>query len=195
MRVFITGGTGFIGGRLVERLVSEGHHVTLLMRNKNLVNSNSEKIGYVHGDLSDYDSLVRGMSGCEAVYHLAAYTLPWSADSSLPHEINTIGTENVLRAASECHVKRVVITSTGGTMSYSNDGTKVDESFQRISDYPTDYDKTKSAAEKVAVKFSNEGLHVVIVNPTRVYGPGLLSKSNSLTIMISAYIKDRKSVV
>jgi nucleoside-diphosphate-sugar epimerase len=195
MRVFITGGTGFIGGRLVERLVSEGHHITMLVRNKMLVNNDNPQISYVYGDLSDYGSLLTGIKGCEVVYHLAAYTLPWSADSAVPYEINTIGTENVLRAAKESQVQRVVITSTGGTMSFSEDGTKVDESYERKSDYPTDYDKTKSDAEKVAVRFSKEGLHVVIVNPTRVFGPGLLSKSNSLTIMISGYIKGKWRII
>ena len=110
--VFITGGTGFIGGRLVERLVSEGHHIVMLVRNKKWIKEDDDRISYVPGDISDYYSLLTGMKGCDAVFHLAAYTLPWSADPNLPNEINNKGTENVLKAAVESGVKRVVVTST-----------------------------------------------------------------------------------
>jgi NAD+-dependent farnesol dehydrogenase len=189
MKVFITGGTGFIGTRLTEKLISEEHNVTLLVRNPSrAVFKEMDKTSLVIGDLSDKEALKKGMKDCDWVFHMAAFTKPWAKDPSTVFMTNVTGTVNVIDTALECKVKKVIITSTGGTMGYSNDGKPVDESANPAPEYNTLYEKTKAEAEKIALEYTKKGLDLVIVNPTRVYGPGKLTKSNSLTRIIRLYI-------
>jgi nucleoside-diphosphate-sugar epimerase len=189
MKVFITGGTGFIGNRLADRLISENHDVVMLIRDKGkAANFTNGKVTFTEGNLLDVDSLKRGMKGCDWVFHMAAFTKPWSKDPSMAYNTNVTGTINIFEAALECKVGKVVFTSTGGTMSYSRDGNPVGESTNTDPDYHTVYEMTKAEAERIAVAYCQKGLYVVIVNPTRVYGPGKLSKSNSMTKIIKLYI-------
>ena len=188
MRVFITGGTGFIGARLTEKLISENHRVTLLVRNPLVNQSPGEGLTFIRGDIFDKAALRKGMDKCDWVFHMAAFTKPWAEDPSIVSRTNVTGTVNVLEAAVDCKVSKVVITSTGGTMGYSRDGKPVDESANPDPEYNTMYEKTKAEAERIAIDFSEKGLDLVIVNPTRVYGPGKLTKSNSLTKIIKLYI-------
>jgi len=188
MKTFLTGGTGFIGTRLTEKLISENHAVTLLTRNSSFTAfAGNDKISLVKGDLSDKPALLEGMKGCDWVFHMAAYAKPSYKDPSVVYRINVEGTFNVFEAALESHVKKVVFTSTGGTMSYSHNGMPVDELTNPDPDLHTLYERTKAEAEKIAFDFSRKGLNVVTVNPTRVYGPGKLTESNSLTKIVQRY--------
>jgi nucleoside-diphosphate-sugar epimerase len=189
MKCFITGGTGFIGSRLTERLISANHTVTLLVRNHGVSGfAGMEKAAIVTGDIFNVDALREGMRECDCVFHMAAFTKPWSDDPSLVTRTNVTGTVNILETALECKVRKVVITSTGGTMGYSCDGKSVGEKTNSDPVFNTLYEKSKAEAEKVAIEFSNKGLNVSVVNPTRVYGPGKLTKSNSMTRIIRLYI-------
>ena len=182
MKIFITGGTGFIGGRLVEKLVADKHEVVLLIRDPGKAdNFKNKNVTLITGDLFDKDTFKKGMTGCDWVFHLAAFTRPWSKDPSMAYRTNVTGTINIFDAALESNVRKVVLTSTGGIMSFSQDGKAVNEITNLNPEYHTLYEKTKAEAEKIAVEYYKKGLPVVIVNPTRVYGPGRLSKSNSLT--------------
>jgi nucleoside-diphosphate-sugar epimerase len=189
MKIFITGGTGFIGRRLTEKLVSLGHEVILLLRDPAKAASyDNGKVQYILGDIFNREALIKGMAGCDLVFHMAAYTKPGSADPSIPYKINVTGTVNVLETATACHVKKIVLTSTGGTMGYSQNGNPVNELTNSEPQFNTIYEKTKFEAERIATEYSDRGIDIVIVNPTRVYGPGILSKSNSLTKLIKLYI-------
>jgi farnesol dehydrogenase len=189
MRVFITGGTGFIGSRLTEKLISQNHDVTLLARNPSAAAFNgNDKVTMIKGDLFNNAVLLEGMKDCDWVFHMAAYAKPSYKDPSIVTGINVDGTVNVFEAALESNVKKVVFTSTGGTMSYSHDGKSVDESTNPDPELQTLYEKTKAEAEKIALDFSKKGLAIVTVNPTRVYGPGKLTESNSMTKIIRLYI-------
>jgi len=189
MRVFITGGTGFIGSGLTEKLISENHEITLLVRNPSASTfTGKDKVRIIKGDLSDKSVLIEGMKDCDWVFHLAAWAKPSYKDPKIVTGINIDGTVNVFDAAIESHVKKVVFTSTGGTMSYSHDGKPVDENTNPDPVLHTLYEKTKAEAEKIAVDYSKKGLDVITVNPTRVYGPGKLTESNSMTKIIRLYI-------
>ncbi|MDP4282409.1 MAG: NAD-dependent epimerase/dehydratase family protein [Bacteroidota bacterium] len=188
MKIFLTGGTGFIGRLLVKKLAEEGNEVRLLLRNPEKSKGlNHPGISFIPGDLDNIRTLEEGMNGCDRVFHLAAYAKPWSKDPDLPYRTNVIGTINVLEAALKNHVQRVVVTSTAGTMGYSENGVLVSEKTNRNPEYHSIYEKTKALAEEKAREYAACGLHVVIVNPSRVYGPGLLSVSNSVTKMIKYY--------
>ena len=190
MKIFITGGTGFIGNRLTERLVQENNEIILLVRNPEKKNwYNAPNVSVIKGDLFTKDVLEEAMKECDTVYHLAAFTSPWSDDPAISFRTNATGTTNILDTALKCRVRKVVVTSTGGTLSYSYDGKPVDESAELKDRYNTEYESTKAAAEKSVKEFCDRGLDVTIVNPTRVYGPGRLSVSNSMTKVINWYSK------
>lgn len=192
MRIFLTGGTGFIGSRLTEKLAGQGHEIVLLVRDPRKAEKfRNRNIGFVTGDIFNTGALKEGMKGCDIVFHMAAYAKPWSKDPSIPYRTNVTGTKNVIEAAAENRVGKIVITSTGGTISYSKDGKPVDESTYLMTEYNTEYERTKAEAERMAFEYSRNGINITVVNPTRVYGPGLISKSNSLTMIIKNYISGK----
>lgn len=186
-RIFITGSTGFIGRKLAMKLADEGNEVVALIRSKSkakdLVHNN---ISFVEGDLFAEEALNKGMEGCEEVYHLAAFASVWAKGDTFK-TVNIDGTLNVLNAAKVQGVKKVVVTSTAGVIGPAIDG-PVNEETPRQVDFFTDYESTKYESELKIKEHVSNGHHVVIVNPTRVYGPGPLNVSNSVTKLVKQYI-------
>lgn len=190
MKAFVTGATGFIGTRLVQRLVREGHEVNVLVRNPgDSKNFDSAGISVSFGDIFSVEKLKAGMEGCNWVFHLAAFVQPYSKEPGIPYKTNVEGTKNLLKAARESGITKVIVTSTAGTMGYSRNGNAVDELTNIDPEYHTDYEKTKSICEKISAEMSHNGMDVIIVNPSRVFGPGKLSKSNSVTKIMRLYGK------
>ncbi len=190
MKIFMTGATGFIGRNLALRLVTENHQLMVLLRDRSKGSEFMQMgAGVAYGSLSDKDILCDAMNECDIVFHLAAYTKPASKDPLLPYRINVEGTINVLEAAREKSVRKVIITSTAGTLGYSEDGKVIDEKVNTDTDYHTEYERTKAEAENMAIKYNSDSMEVVVLNPTRVFGPGKISLSNSVTRIISLYGK------
>ncbi len=196
MKMFITGGTGFIGARLAEKLIEKDHELVMLARNPSMISfAGNKKVTVIKGDISDREALRKGMESCNWVFHMAAYAKPSFKDPSDVISVNIDGTVNVFEAALRSGVSKVVFTSTGGTMSYSRDGKPVDEETNKNPELHTLYEKTKAEGEKIAADYLSKGLEVVIVNPTRVYGPGRLSESNSVTRIIKLYISGKWRII
>ncbi|MFB6341614.1 SDR family oxidoreductase [Saccharicrinis sp. FJH62] len=195
MKIFVTGATGFIGKQLVLRLVDEGHEVHALFRSpekkKELVQPG---IKFFKGDILDPDSLDKALAGCEIVFHLAAFARLWDKDPDSWYRINVTGTENVLQASKKAGVKRFILTSTAGKYGPSTDGI-VTEETKRTVPYLTAYEETKDISERKAKDLANKNFEVIIVNPTRVYGPGLLSESNGVTRMVDMYVNGKYNVI
>jgi nucleoside-diphosphate-sugar epimerase len=188
-KVFVTGATGFIGTKLVNELVRKGHTVHALSR------STSNRSGLEHpqirimvGDILDRTSLERGMEGCTQVYHLAAYAKNWAPDKSIFQRMNVDGMRNVFEASKAAGVGRVVFTSTIVTFGPTKPAVIGDEKMPRSTDhYYTEYEETKAYAEKEALEYASKKFPVVLVNPTRVYGPGKMTEGNSVSLMIDQY--------
>jgi nucleoside-diphosphate-sugar epimerase len=187
--VFVTGSTGFIGTALVNELVRRGHAVHALVRAaSNTDGLTHQHISMVRGDILDPESLVRGLRGCTQVYHLAAYAKNWARDPSTFFLQNVEGTRNVFQAAREAGVRRMVFTSTIVVFGPTPPGLVADESMPRMTqDYCTEYEESKTLAEQEVLKLASTGLPVVIVNPTRVYGPGKSTEGNSVSLMLDRY--------
>lgn len=187
--VFVTGSTGFIGTKLVNELVRRGHTVRALSRStSNRSGLDHANIKIVQGDILDLESLVRGMEGCSQVYHLAAYAKNWARDRKVFFEMNVIGMRNVFEAAKRANVERVVFTSTIVALGPTKPGITGDETMPRITQhFYTEYEETKAIAEREALNFASRNFPVVIVNPTRVYGPGKMTEGNSVSLMIDQY--------
>ncbi|MDP2335296.1 MAG: SDR family oxidoreductase [Bacteroidota bacterium] len=189
MKCFVTGANGFIGSRLVEKLSAEGHEVYCLIRSpEKFVALKGEHIHPVFGDLDNSSALLQGSKGCEVVYHLAAFAKPWPEDANLSYKINVEGTINLFEACLKNKVKKLIFTSSAAVFGPS-DGQITDENAIRNTPFFNDYESTKAMAEKFALEFVSKGLPVVIVNPTRVFGPGPINESNSITRIIKLYQK------
>jgi len=194
---FVTGATGFIGSKLVAELVRRGDAVRALVRPSSSRESLAdERITTVVGDLGDRGSLRAGMEGCFGVFHLAAYARNWARDPRTFFDLNVRGTLNVLEAARTTGVAKVVLTSTVVTFGPTSPGVVGDESTAQMTPrFFTEYEKSKTAAEREALRLAADGFPVVIVNPTRVYGAGRLTEANSTTIMIDLYDRGRFPVL
>ncbi len=175
MRVFVTGGTGFIGGETVRQLRERGDEVVCLARSREKARTLEEAgCELVAGDLDDVGAIARGMEGCDAVIHAAAMYEVGIPESQRPamYAANVTGTENVLRCAREAGVRKVVYVSTVGAFG-NTDGRVVDESYRHPGkSFTSYYEETKVEAHRVAERFIEEGLPCVIVQPGGVYGPG-----------------------
>lgn len=115
---------------------------------------------------------VRALS--RRVFHLAAYAKVWARDPSTYISINIEGMRNVFAAAQRHSVERVVLTSTVMTLGPPPTGVVADKKTPRTSDrYLTEYEETKTIAEAEALERAANGFPVVVVNPTRVFGPGI----------------------
>lgn len=193
MSIFITGATGYVGSALTRRLLSEGKTVKALCRpaSRSLLPRHAG-VEAVEAELTDTDRLAKAMEHCEQVYHLAAYARVWSPDRSVYREVNVTGTRSVMEAARKVGVKKVVFTSTAGVLGPETQvGIPVTEDTVRIHPFFNDYEQTKWEAEQLCRSYATDGLPVVIVNPSRIYGPGPSTASNAVTRLISLFL-DRK---
>ena len=175
MRVFVTGATGFIGGRLARKLRERGDEVVALVRSPEKAKE-LEAIGVelVEGDLSSNEAIRHAAQGCDAAVHAAAIYkvgIPKSERAEM-HEANVRGTERVLDAAFEAGVPKIVYVSTINAFG-NTQGQVVDETYERPgNDYVSYYDETKYLSHEVALNRIARGVPVVIVQPGAVYGPG-----------------------
>jgi nucleoside-diphosphate-sugar epimerase len=176
VKVFVTGGTGFIGGTVVRQLRDRGDEVVCLVRSPDKGKPLADRgCSLVSGDLGDTEALRRGMEGCDGVIHAAAMYevgIPESQHAAM-YEANVRGTENVLRAAREAKVPKVVYVSTCGVFGNTH-GKVVDEAYEHPEgEFTSYYEETKLEAHKIAKRMmAEEGLPGVIVQPGGVYGPG-----------------------
>ena len=172
IRALVTGANGFIGSSVVRVLLEAGCQVRALLRpgadERAITGLPLEK---VVGDVRDLNSLRQAVRGCDQVYHVAALYTYWTRRPAEIYETNVTGTRNVLSAASEAGVERVVYTSSVAVLGLLPDGRPGDEEVPaRLADMVSDYKRSKFMAEEVARQFAGEGLPVVIVNPTTPIG-------------------------
>lgn len=195
MRILITGATGFIGVKLCLRLANQGHIIHALYRSESKIQQlKHDNIRLLKGDITNIRSLEFAMQSCDYVYHLASYTKLWVKNHDTYSKINYQGTLNVLNVANKLGIKKIVVTSTAGVFGPSTNNI-VSEKSKKPTDFFTEYELTKAKAEDLVKDHVRKGQNVVIVNPTRVFGPGLLSASNSVTKIISLYIKGRFRII
>ena len=173
MKTLVTGSTGFLGSSVLRELINDGREVKALIRKgtskKNITGLDVE---IAYGDLRDIESIRSALNGCDILYHVAAYYSLWDRNKQLSHEINVKGTRNILRAAKEKDLKKIVYTSTVGCIGLNEDTTPATENtFFNKNTLSNDYKKSKYQAEQVALEFARGGLPVVIVNPSTPVGP------------------------
>ncbi len=196
-RIFVTGATGFLGSRLLSALLERGHSVRALARPASLREPlRHENLDWVTGDILDRESLKRSLEGCAQVYHLAACAKNWTRDPSFFDRLNVGGTRNVLEAARDAGARRIVYTSTVVVLGPTPNGVIGDEDRPRSEPrFLTKYEESKAAAEEEVRRMAAQGLPVVLVHPTRAYGPGRLTEGNAVSRMIDLYLRGRLPVL
>jgi dihydroflavonol-4-reductase len=171
MRVFVTGGTGFIGANLVRLLQQEGYKIKALVRpNSKLDNLKNLDIEIVRSDLNDPE-IWRQMKDCQYLFHVAAHYSLWQADKEALYHHNVLGTRNVLAAARKAGIERTVYTSSVAAIGVRGDGKPADETYQSpVEKLIGHYKKSKFLAEQEAKNAAKNGQEIIIVNPSTPIG-------------------------
>jgi nucleoside-diphosphate-sugar epimerase len=171
MKVLVTGGTGFTGKALVNRLLDEGHEVVALDYKEGLQTDELRERGaqVVIGSVADKAVVDRCMQGVDIVQHLAAAFRELDVPNSYYDEINVGGTRNVLEAARRENVKKVIYCSTCGVHGNVDSPPATEDSPIKPADY---YQQTKYNAEPLVQDYFENGLKTVILRPAAIYGPG-----------------------
>lgn len=191
MQIVITGANGFLGGRLAQTLAEQGHKVLAMVRTpRDYDNLRHPNIEQVQGDILQPDRLEAAFTNSQQVYHLAALANDWARDPRDFYQVNVQGTVNVLEAAAKTGVQKTVVTSTAGTLGPPDPGQvhPIDEEHIRLVDFFTEYESSKSIAEERIQHYVRNGMDVVIVNPTRVFGPGKLDRKNGYVLVMDRYL-------
>ncbi len=172
MRIFVTGGTGYVGRALCRRLVAEGHEVRALVRSAERARPLAEAgVATFPGDVTDRFSMREGMSGADAVIHAAA-DLDLTGPAERMEAVNVVGSEQVAALAVKLGVPRFLSVSSvawfGGSPA---DGSPATEDTPPQRPLPTRYSETKHRGEQAIRAWAARGLKVVTVYPSLVYGP------------------------
>lgn len=172
-RYFVTGATGFIGGRLARRLRADGHDVVTLARRPEKARDLAALGVEVHaGDITARETLAAPMRGADGVFHVAAWYGIGGEGRARARAINVDGTRNVLETMRDLGVAKGVYTSTVGVFGDTG-GRLLAEDPPDPGPLLTEYERTKHAAHyEVAKPMIAAGLPLVIVQPGLVYGPG-----------------------
>ncbi|HYI17763.1 MAG TPA: SDR family NAD(P)-dependent oxidoreductase [Solirubrobacteraceae bacterium] len=189
-RVFLTGGSGLIGGALAKRLVARGDEVVALARSEQSARA-VEGLGVaevVRGDVLDEAAMADGMAGCAVAYHVAGVNTMCPTDPAALIHVNVRGAEAAVRAAARAGVGRVVLTSSAAALGEA-EGTVGSESSAHRGSYLSVYERSKHEGEVAAFAAARvAGVPLVAVNPSSVQGPGRAGGTGRILI---AYLNGR----
>lgn len=184
MKTFITGGTGYVGNQIAKTLASQGEEINLLVRDLHAPNLPAGKhIKLFKGDITNAESITAAIKGCSQVYHCAAIARLSVKEKNAIYNVNVNGTKHILEAAAKANIQKLVFTSSAGVFGPSLN-IPLTENDPRIESFESEYDFSKHMAENLVREFVSKGMNAVIVNPSRVYGPGPATYSNAVSRMI-----------
>ena len=167
-RYFVTGGTGFIGGRVVRQLIEDNHNVVAIARDPaRATDLNALGVRVVRSDVTDKDSLRQPMTGVDGVFHLAGWYRIGARDKTPAMRINVEGTRNVLEVVRELDIPRTMYTSTLAINSDTH-GVIVDETYTYHGPWLSEYDHTATIQEVLHLAERITGIHFA---PTGVSRP------------------------
>lgn len=189
MKAVVLGATGFIGSHVARALVTEGITVRIVRRRSSpTLALEGLKVEETVGDLNDKPSLVRAFKECDALFHVAAYYPLYSFDREKQKVLALRQMKNVLEAAAESGIPKIVYTSSMSTIGKATDGAPSNEETPYDPRYFRGlYYEIKHLAEEAALAATKEGLPLVVVNPTGVFGDyDVKPTSGSLVVAIAS---------
>ena len=196
MKYFVTGATGFVGGRVARQLRAAGHDVIAVVRTPEKA-GDLAALGIVlhQGDVTEKESMRAPMTGVDGVFHIAGWYkigVRTASERRAGEQINVEGTRNVLELMRELGIPKGVYTSTVAVFSDTH-GKLVDESYVFTGEPLSEYDRTKWVAHyEVAEPLIAQGLPLVIVQPGVIYGPG---DTSSLRTALIGYLQHRLPIL
>lgn len=170
MKIFVTGGGGFLGFAIVHQLCAKGHEVVSFSR-KDHPALNQLGVKHFKADITEYKALKEAMTGCEAVFHVAAKTGIWGRYDEF-YQVNVKGTENVLLACRELNIRNLVFTSSPSVVFNGKDSEGHNESLPVANSFNASYPLTKAIAEKLVMDANDAFLKTVSLRPHLIWGPG-----------------------
>ena len=183
----VTGGTGIVGRELLAQILSEGHHVRALRRTNSDVAGteafisslgvSTQNLTWIEGDTRNYDEMALAIEGCDRVYHAAALVSFHPADEPHLMEVNRGGTENVVNAMLDLGVKDLIYVSSVAALGHNTTMVTEETPFEE-GPLVTGYSRSKYASELEVWRGQEEGLRVLIVNPSIIIGEGDFSRSS-----------------
>jgi len=191
MKIFLTGGTGYLGGSLLEGLLAAGHDVTVFSR-RQPANLPAGKVSWHPGDLAKEPPPREVLRRHRAVIHSAAMVTTWARDRSLFDRINVDAWDALLERCSSAGVVRILHTSSFISLGPSPGPDPISEADRSPRErFLTDYERTKYLADQVTDRWARRGLPVVTVYPTILFGPGAVTPGNLVGRMIWMIAKGR----
>jgi len=170
MRILLTGASGFIGRHVVAELAAAGGQVVGFCRSEPPVDADLHE--WLPGDVRDGAALRRALRGCTAAVHTAAHYSYDRSEAGLMHEVNVVGTRNVVEAARATGVRRLLVTSSSATCGPVVGRPATEHDRPPSWELSIPYKRTKLLAERIALHAGGGDIEVVAVNPTTVVGPG-----------------------
>jgi dihydroflavonol-4-reductase len=188
-RVFVTGGSGFVGGALLARLLERGDEVVALARSDEAERALTTRgARTVRGDVLDEDAMAAGMVGCALLFHVAGINTMCPPDPAALFHANVRGAEAAVRAAASAGVPRVVLTSSAASLGEAG-GTVGREDSPHRGSFLSVYERSKHEGEVAAFAAARRaGVDLVSINPSSVQGPGRAGGTGRILI---AYLNGR----
>lgn len=174
MKTLVTGANGFVGSAVMHLLLKKGQEVRVLVRpDSDKRNFNGLELDIIEGDLNDTDALKRAVDGCNYLYHLAADYRLWIPDPENMYRTNVDATRNLMVAAANANIEKIVYTSSVATLGLNRDASPADETTPVSVDNMTGhYKRSKYLAEEAVKELIKErSIPITIVNPSTPVGP------------------------
>jgi farnesol dehydrogenase len=190
MKVFLTGGTGFLGGRLALALASAGNEVFALTRSGELPDELVHKgIKPIPGDLTDPKSFSANLAGCDVLFHTAAFVKTWNRDKTVFEKVNVAGTVELMKLAQNARIEKIIYTSSFMALG-PTDGAIADERLTHARRHTHNaYERTKYEALGLVRRLRDENkINILITFPGVVYGPGALTDGNLVVGIMRKYL-------
>jgi len=172
MTTLVTGAAGFLGSHVARQLVARGEDVRVLVRASSSNRAISDlSLEYITGDLRDQSSLARAMNGVQRVFHVAADYRLWSKNPQDIYDSNVGGTKNLLAAARQAGIEKLIYTSTVATIALDRPALPNEFTDSKLDEMVGHYKRSKWMAEQEVLQAAKDGLPVVVAMPTTPVGP------------------------
>lgn len=178
MKIFITGGTGYLGQELIKTLLQRNHQISALVRSPKTASRLDPGVTRIHGSIEDRSCFEVSLKGHDVFVHIAALVKMWARDRSQFDRINVQATEGAIQAALGARVPKFIYTSSFIALGPSNGAPLTEKDSRRTDHVNNDYERTKYLADQMIRKYIADGYPVSILYPGVIYGPGNLTDGN-----------------